>query len=78
MTCCVPTIIPFSSNDELVIAYTAGMKENYGDIPTVKVYHLDGGEYILANIRVGFIGVPANEIRVYNGGPATGFVKISK
>lgn len=78
MTCCNPTIIPFTGQDTMVIPYTTAMRNNYGDVPTVYVYHLDAGEYIKANIRIAYVGVPATEIRIYNGGLADGFIKIMK
>lgn len=78
MTCCNPTIIPFTGHDEMTIPYSTAMRALYGDVPTVYVYHLDNGEYIKANIRIAFIGVPATEIKIYNGGLADGFVKIMK
>lgn len=79
MTCCEPFILPFANADVVHVTYTTAMKNAFGDIPTLHVYHKNSNnEYMIANIQVGFIGFPATEIRVYNGGPASGYIKISK
>lgn len=78
MNCCKPTIVPFINVDTLNIPYSAAMRVAYGNVPTVKVYHKDGEEYINAFISVGFVGTPTTQINIGNGGVATGFVKITR
>lgn len=83
LNCCVPVVIPFTNVPSLVINYTAAMREAFGVIPTVFVYHLDPtfynpDEYIKANVEVKFDGSPATQIKIDNGGNATGYVKIQK
>jgi hypothetical protein len=75
--CCIPVIVPFTNAGTLVIPYSLGMRNAYGDIPTVMVYHFDGAELIKAAVRVTFINNPATEIRIDNGGLASGYVRIS-
>lgn len=91
MTCCDATIIPFSNSAMLTVAYTAAMRSLYGNVPTVVVYHYteasvpiqgvlqDDHEYVrMDGIKIAFVNYPATEIRIDNGGPASGFLKISK
>jgi hypothetical protein len=75
--CCIPVIIPFTDAGTLVIPYSTGMRNAYGDIPTVMVYHYDDTELIKATVRVTFINNPATQIRIDNGGLASGYVRIS-
>lgn len=78
MNCCTPFIRPFEQSLLIVIPYTASLKERFGDIPSVIVYHLVNGRYEVANVEVSFDAYPANELRVNNGGVATGFIKVFK
>ncbi len=75
--CPQPTIITFTDVDTLSIPYTPGMQALYGDVPTVEIWMLDGGEYVQAIIRAGFDAYPPTMIIADLGGTATGFVKIS-
>jgi hypothetical protein len=76
MNCCAPTILPFTNSGGIVIPYTVSLKAKYGNLPSVVVYHIDNGEYVVANVSATVDGNPATEIRIDNGGAATGFVKI--
>lgn len=75
MTCCEPSITPFTLQSTTVIAWTADMQELYGSRPNVQVYYKDGAEYVLSDDMSGIVfdGV---EIRVDHGGVNTGFVKV--
>src|SRR6476620_21522 len=78
-TDCTPTFVSFTNAATLAIPYTAAMLAKYGNVPTIKVwiYNVDGN---LVNMSVSqsIVGYPATEIRIDNGGPATGILKISR
>lgn len=77
--CCDYTIIPFTNVATLNIAYSINMREQFGNIPHVKVYHKQpDNSYIEPMVMIGIDGNPANMITVNNGGVATGFLKIFK
>lgn len=78
MSCCSPTIIPFTNSGGNTIAYSQSMRDKHGDIPNVEVYHLDSGEYILATVSIKIDGKPTSLITIDHGGSATGFIKIGK
>lgn len=78
MICCEQEILTFANKDTVTIAYTSSMRALYGDRPTVNVYYQNGNDFEAATFtRVELKGSPVNQIVVYNGGPATGFIKIS-
>jgi hypothetical protein len=68
-------IVPFASVSVLNIAYSTAMKSRFGKVPHVKVYHKDGTDYIEPMIDIRLQN-PTTVIKINNGGPATGFVKI--
>jgi hypothetical protein len=76
MSCCTPTIVPFTNEATKEIPYSAAMIEEYGSTPNIQVYYREGTEYVLSDDanRVDFNGV---RILVDFGGPNTGIIKIS-
>lgn len=75
--CADPTIIQFTDVETLNIPYTPALQALYGDVPTVEIWILDGGEYVQSIIRAGFDAYPPTQIIADLGGTATGFLKIS-
>lgn len=74
MTCCAPTIVPFTNAPSVSIVYSPLMQEQYGSRPNVQVYIKEGEEFVVSDFNaVVFDGA---SIEVDNGGPNTGFVKI--
>lgn len=77
-TDCDPTFISFTNQSTLTIPYTASMVAKYGLVPTLKIWIYDtNGELVNMSVRQAFDAYPPTEIRVDNGGPATGILKIS-
>jgi hypothetical protein len=74
--CCTYQIIPFTNAGVVNIAYSVAMRSQYGKVPHVKVWIKDGSEYIEALLSIRLTGNPTTNIRVDNGGIASGFVKI--
>lgn len=75
---CDPTFITFTNQSTLVIPYTASMQAKYGTVPTLKIWLYDtNGELVNMSVRQAFDAYPPTEIRIDNGGPATGVLKIS-
>lgn len=75
---CDPTFISFTNQSTLVIPYTAAMVAKYGLVPTIKVWIYDtNGELVNMTVRQAFDAYPPTEIRIDNGGSATGILKIS-
>lgn len=73
---CDPTIIQFTNQATMTIPYTAFLQNKHGEVPTVEVWTLDGTELVKAGTRVAFDGFPVTEIRIDNGGPVSGVLKI--
>lgn len=78
--CCDHTIIPFTNAAVVNIAYSANMRNRFGSVPHIKVYHQDPdtGEQIEPMIAIKIDGRPTTNIVIDNGGMATGFVKLFK
>lgn len=76
MTCCAPTIVPFTNEATKEIPYGDVMQEIYGSTPNIQVYYREGTEYVLSDDanRVDFNG---ERILVDFGGTATGIIKIT-
>lgn len=75
---CDPTFVSFTNQSTLVIPYTASMQAKYGTVPTIKTWIYDtNGELVNMSVRQAFDTYPPTELRIDNGGPATGIVKIS-
>lgn len=79
MSCCDQEIQTFVNASTVSIPYTSSMLSMYGLRPTVNVYYQTNTGYEAAGVftRVELQGNPINTIFIDNGGPATGFVKIS-
>lgn len=79
MSCCEQEIQTFVNASTVSIPYTSSMLSLYGSKPTVSVYYETNTGYEAAGVftRVELQGNPINTIFIDNGGPATGFVKIS-
>lgn len=73
---CEPTIIQFVNKSTLTIPYTAGLKDMYGDFPTVQVWIDDGSGLVNMGITAVFDSYPPNQISFDFGGPATGIIVI--
>lgn len=74
--CCDHTVVPFTNTDIIDIAYSVNMQSRFGDVPHVKVYHLQAGDYIEPLISISLNGNPTTNIHIDNGGAASGYVKI--
>lgn len=75
---CEPRFISFINQSTLVIPYTTSMLEDYGPVPTIKVWIYDEtGELVNMSVRQALDDYPPTEIRLDFGGPATGYLKIS-
>lgn len=75
MTCCEPSITPFTLQSTTVIAWTADMIELYGTRPNVQVYYKEGTEYVLSD-DMNAVVFDGSTIEVDHGGVNTGIVKI--
>lgn len=73
MTCCEPTIYPFSSST-LTIDYGAQKQADYGSNPNVEVYIKEGSEYVLSEFVE--VRLSGGSIEIDFGGPAVGVVKV--
>ena len=76
---CEPTIIVFTGQATLSIPYTAQLQAMYGNVPTVTLWQNDPitGDLVDVGIRVAFDSFPPTMIKIDNGGPASGIVKIN-
>lgn len=74
---CDPTIIQFNNQSIMTIPWTAFLQQKYGSSPTIQVWVDDGGELVVAGIRVAMDAYPPTEIRIDFGGVSTGIIKIS-
>lgn len=79
MSCCDQEIQTFVNASTVSIPYTSSMLSLYGSRPTINVYYQTTTGYEAAGVftRVELQGNPINTIFIDNGGPATGFIKIS-
>jgi hypothetical protein len=76
MTCCEPSITPFTLQPTTTIAWTVDMQELYGSKPNVQVYYRESsGEYVLSDDMNGVVFDGAT-IEVDHGGSQTGFIKV--
>lgn len=77
--CCDYTVIPFTNVDTMSITYSVNMREQFGNVPHVRVFHKQpDNSYVEPMIPISLDGNPVNTITVNNGGVATGFLKIFK
>lgn len=80
MSCCTPTIVPFSNVATSSISYPAALQIAHGAIPRVQViyYNEETGDFDLSidATKVALVGTPVNEIFIDHGGPNSGYVKI--
>lgn len=75
---CDPTFVSFTNASTLTIPYTASMAAKYGQVPTLKIWLYDtNGELVNMSVRQAFDTYPPTEIRIDNGGIASGILKIS-
>lgn len=75
---CDPTFVSFTNAATLTIPYTAAMAAKYGLVPTLKIWLYDtNGELVNMSVRQAFDTYPPTEIRIDNGGIASGILKIS-
>lgn len=75
---CDPTFVSFTNAATLTIPYTASMVAKYGTVPTLKIWLYDtNGELVNMSVRQAFDTYPPTEIRIDNGGPGSGILKIS-
>ena len=74
---CEPLVIQCINQSTLSIPYTAGLKAQFGEVPTVQVW-VDNGSGELQNLGITatFDGYPVNMINIDFGGPASGIVVI--
>lgn len=79
MSCCNYDTFIFANQSTVNVAYTPSMLAAYGSRPNVEVYYQVPGGFQAAGIftRIELEGTPINNIFIDNGGPNTGFVKIS-
>lgn len=74
---CEPTVISFTEESELTIPYTTMLQNQYGPVPAVQVWVFnDAGELQNMGIEVRMDDVPATQIMINLGGPASGRVII--
>lgn len=73
---CKPTIFQFVDKSTQTIPYTTGLKDMYGDFPTVQVWIYDGSGLVNMGITASFDTYPPNQIFFDFGGPATGIIVI--
>ena len=75
---CDPLFVTFNNQSVLAIPYTASLKAQYGNIPTVNVWIYDtNGDLVDMGIRVTFDAYPPTLLKFDFGGPASGVIKIS-
>lgn len=74
---CDPIIIQFNNQATMTIPWTAFLQAKYGSSPQVQVWVNDGGELVVAGIRVAMDAFPPTELRFDFGGVSTGIIKIS-
>lgn len=79
-TVCDPTIITFTDETNLSVAYTASLLAQYGNFPSVEVWGLIGSDYVrLTNsIQITFDNYPPTVINFDFGGNLSGVIKIKK
>lgn len=76
MSCCEQTIIPFTLQGSTVIPYTTSLREKHGQVPSIEVYHLIGGQYIKVHTAPLLDSINPTQITINHGGSATGFIKL--
>lgn len=75
--CCAPLIISFRNRASMVIPYTAQLRNQYGDAPSVQVWIYDGnGELANFGITEVYDDIPPTELRFDFGGNSSGIIKI--
>jgi hypothetical protein len=73
---CEPTIVTFTNQSSLSIAYTASLQAAYGPVPTVQVWISDGTNLVNMGITATFDTYPPNVLDFDFGGPASGIIVI--
>jgi len=74
---CTPSRITFSNMSSLVLPYTQGMTDMYGDTPTVQVWIYDtGGELVRSEVEVKMDAFPPTSLSFDFGGNASGVIFI--
>lgn len=75
MTCCEPTIIPFTLASSTIIPWGPFEISEYGPQPNVQVYYKEGSEYVLSD-DMNAVVFDGSVISVDHGGIMSGMVKI--
>lgn len=74
---CDPTIVTFVGVGTLQMPYTAGLRSQYGDVPTVQVWiSNDLGQLVNTGITVVFDGYPVTMLNFDFGGISSGIIVI--
>lgn len=73
-TTCEPTIVTFTNQSSLAIAYTQSLRDMYGDVPTIQVWISDGTDLVNMGITAALDAYPPNVLSFDFGGPATGII----
>lgn len=80
MSCCPPTIIPFSNVPFSEFGYSELMRTQHGSVPKVEVLYFDTetNEFYLSTSQstVTLSGNPVNNVYVDHGGPNSGVIKL--
>jgi hypothetical protein len=73
---CEPTIVTFTNQATMSIAYTASLQAAYGPVPTVQVWISDGTNLVNMGITATFDAYPPNVLGFDFGGDASGIIVI--
>jgi hypothetical protein len=74
---CTPTRITFSNMSIVIIPYTQGMIDLYGNVPTVQVWIYDeNGDLVRPEVEIKMDGYPPTVITISLGGNASGLIII--